>query len=92
MAAHPNDICGATAAPASSAPYVLGEVITPGTPYTNGPARAVWVGGAGNVVAIMWPSGTSVTFTAVGAGTLLPICTTDLTVTVTTATNLVALY
>lgn len=93
--AHPNDQLATVFAignEISTAPYVLGEVITPGTPFTNGPCRAVWVGTTGNVVAIMWPSGTSVTFTAVGDGVLLPICCTDLTVTVTTASNLVALF
>lgn len=51
---------------------------------------AVWVGGAGNLVAIM--NGVPVTFTAVAAGTLLPIQATRVNATNTTASNLVGLY
>lgn len=53
--------------------------------------RAIYVGGAGNVVVDMASGQTSVTFSSVPAGTILPIRVTRLR-TATTATNLVALY
>ena len=52
--------------------------------------RAVYVGGAGDVVAVL--NGTAVTFTGVAAGTFLPIRATRINSTNTTATNLVALW
>lgn len=52
--------------------------------------QAVWVGGAGNVVAVM-QNGTTGTFTAVPAGNTLPIMARRINATLTTATNLVAL-
>jgi len=53
--------------------------------------RAIYVGGAGNVVAVMY-DGTAVTFTGVPAGTLLPIAARRVNSTSTTATAMVALY
>lgn len=53
--------------------------------------RAIYVGGAGNVVVDMVSGQTEVTFSSVPAGTILPIRATRLR-TATTATNLVALY
>lgn len=53
-------------------------------------SRSIFVGGAGNVVAIMF-DGTTVTFTGVTAGTILPIRATRIKATGTTATNMVAL-
>lgn len=52
--------------------------------------QAVWVGGAGNVVAVM-PNGQTGTFTGVPAGNTLPIMARRINATLTTATNLVAL-
>ena len=52
--------------------------------------QAVWVGGAGNVVAVM-QNGQTGTFTGVTAGTVLPIAAKRINATSTTATNLVAL-
>ena len=54
------------------------------------PARALYVGGAGNVVAIN-AEGDAITFTGVVAGSILPIRTTRVNSTSTTATNIVAL-
>lgn len=51
---------------------------------------AVWVGGAGNLVAVM-QDGTTATFTGVTAGALLPIAARRINATSTTATNLLAL-
>lgn len=56
----------------------------------GGPARALYVGGAGDVVAIN-ENGVAVTFVGVAAGTVLPIATTRVNATDTTATNIVAL-
>lgn len=54
-------------------------------------SRAIYVGGAGDVVAIM-VDGTSLTFSSVPAGTTLPIRAKRIHSTGTTATNMVALY
>jgi hypothetical protein len=56
----------------------------------SGPARALYVGGAGNLVAIN-ENDVAVTFVAVPAGTILPIATKRVNSTNTTATNIVAL-
>jgi hypothetical protein len=53
--------------------------------------RAIYVGGAGNVVAVRH-DGTAVTFTGVPAGTVLPIACRRVNSTSTTATAIVALY
>lgn len=50
----------------------------------------LWVGGAGNVTAVMG-NGDVVLFTAVAAGTLLPIQVSRVNATGTTATAMVAL-
>ena len=52
--------------------------------------RALYVGGAGNVSVVM--NGTVVTFVGVGAGQILPIRTSLVRATLTTATSIVALY
>lgn len=56
----------------------------------GGPARALYIGGAGNVVAIN-KSDVAVTFLGVPAGTILPISTKRVNATSTTATSIVAL-
>lgn len=53
--------------------------------------RAIWVGGAGNVVAVS-QAGTVKTFVGVPAGTLLPIRPVRINSTSTTATAMLALY
>lgn len=72
------------------APADRGEAITPNDgadlTYTT---RGIYVGGAGNIVATM--GGVDVTFTAVQAGTVLPIRATRIKATGTTATGLVGL-
>jgi hypothetical protein len=54
-------------------------------------SRAIYVGGTGDVVAIM-ADDTSLTFSAVPAGTLLPIRCKRIAGTSTTATLMLALY
>lgn len=58
--------------------------------FAEGLTGAVWVGGAGNVVAVMQNNITG-TFTGVTAGAVLPIAARRINATSTTATNLVAL-
>lgn len=53
--------------------------------------RGVYVGGTGNVVAVLI-DGTTVTFSNVPAGSVLPIAVKRINSTSTTATSLVALY
>lgn len=53
-------------------------------------ARALYVGGAGNVV-LVTRSGAEVTFTGVPVGTILPVQTKQVKATGTTATSIVAL-
>lgn len=53
--------------------------------------QAVYVGGAGAVVAVM-PDGTTATFAGATAGSILPIQPVRINSTSTTATNLLALY
>lgn len=54
-------------------------------------ARAIYVGGAGNVVAVMHDN-TTCTFSNVPAGAILPIAVRRINATSTTATNIVALH
>lgn len=54
-------------------------------------SRAIYVGGAGNVAAAML-DGTVVTFTAVPAGTILPIRCKRINSTNTTASSMVSIY
>ena len=56
--------------------------------------RYVYVGGAGNLTVVMWGDATAtpVLFTAVPAGTTLPIAVVQVMATGTTATAIVALY
>lgn len=56
--------------------------------YTS---RALYVGGAGNIVVTM-AGGGDVTFTAVPAGSILPVRVTRVKSTSTTATSIINLY
>ena len=72
--------------------FEYAEAITPSnTVSLTGITRAVYVGGAGNITAIM-SNGDTVLFTAVPVGTLLPIRCTRINATATTATLLIAMY
>ncbi len=59
-------------------------------PIKGGPARALYVGGTGDVAALN-ENGVAVTFAGVPAGAVLPIATSRVNATNTTATNIVAL-
>lgn len=65
--------------------------ITPSdTVFLTDPCFAIYVGGAGNVVCLN-EDGDAITFVGVAAGTVLPITTSRVNATSTTATSLVAL-
>lgn len=68
------------------------RAVTPSdtVPIKGGPARALYVGGTGDVAAIN-ENGAAVVFAAVPAGAVLPIATTRVNATNTTATNIIAL-
>ena len=78
--------------PGITAPAAHAVAVTPndGTDLTY-PARALYVGGAGDVVVIMH-GGETTTFKAVQVGTVLPLIVTRVKSTGTTATNIVALW
>lgn len=66
-------------------------ITTSNTVSLTGITRAVYVGGTGNITAVM-SNGDVVLFTAVPVGTVLPIRCTRINATATTATALVAMY
>lgn len=55
------------------------------------PTRGLYIGGAGDV-AVVSPIGSAVTFSAVPAGTLLPIAVVQVLSTGTSATLIIAVY
>lgn len=81
---NPNPVEGAAAVTVSDS-----------TDLTLAPCRALWIGAAGNVSVVM-ADDTTITFTGVNAGTLLPISVKRVRSTGTTVstpnTNIVALY
>jgi hypothetical protein len=66
------------------------SAVTPSDTDTLAAARGLYVGGAGDV-AIETAAGDTLTFTAVPAGTFLPIAAVKVLATGTDATNIVAL-
>lgn len=79
--------------PTSTAPAQGAVAVTPhdSTNLVPAPCRALWVGAAGNVNALM-ADGTTATFVGVPTGTLLPFAVRRVNATSTTATSIVALY
>lgn len=53
---------------------------------------SLWVGGSGNVTVLPFGASSTVTFTAVPAGTMLPVMVRRVNATGLTATNLVVIY
>jgi hypothetical protein len=81
----------APSTPTQSA-YVGGEAVTKSdTVQLTKVARALYVGGAGNV-AVVTAEGDTITIVGVTAGTLLPLMITQVMSTNTTATNMTALW
>lgn len=75
-----------------SVPAEDASAVTPSdsTNLTN-PARALYIGTAGNVT-LVTIGGSVITFSNVQSGSVLPVRTTRVNSTSTTATNIVALY
>lgn len=80
-----------TAAKVTSASESVAVVVKSDTVALAVDCVGLWVGGTGAVAVTMW-DGTTATFTAVPAGTLLPISPMQVMSTGTTATLIVALY
>lgn len=77
----------------NAAPAVSAAAVTPNdsTDLATSPTRSLWVGGAGNINVDM-ADGTTVLFSGLTAGTLLPVQVKRVRSTSTTATLIVALY
>jgi hypothetical protein len=76
---------------ASISSATTARAVTTSDTNTIGGCRGIYVGGAGNVVCDFADGQTNVTFTAVPAGTVLPIQPLRIK-TASTATSIVALY
>ena len=74
-----------------SATVCLAVTPSDSTDLTYSTCRAIYVGGDGNI-SLVDGAGTTVTFTGVTAGSILPVQTARINATGTTATSLVALY
>lgn len=68
-----------------------GVAITPADSDLARSVKGFYVGGAGNV-AVVTASGTALTFTAVPAGTIIPLVCRRISSTSTTATAIIGFY
>lgn len=76
----------------TSSPAVYAGAVTPSdSTNLSSIARALYIGGAGNVSAVM-PDDSVVMFAGLSAGTILPVRVKRVNATNTSATYLVALY
>lgn len=76
----------------TSAPAVYAGAVTPSdSTNLSSVARAIYIGAAGNVAAVM-PDDSVVTFVGLQAGAILPVRIKRVNATNTTATSIVALY
>lgn len=80
-----------TSADATVSARRAAAITTSDTATSDDPTRGIYVGGSGNIKVDMVSGGT-VTFSAVAAGTILPIQVTRVYATGTTATLLIGLY
>ena len=82
----------ASSTPSAMSPIENGYAVTPADGSDQPQVtRALWVGGAGDV-AVITRGGNTITFSGVAAGTLIPVRTTRVLATGTTATNILGLY
>jgi len=78
---------------ATQAPATRAVAITPhDTTELTETTRAIYVGGAGNIVMTLEGDTAAVTFVSVSSGSILPVRAKLVKSTSTTATSLVALY
>lgn len=75
-----------------SSPAVKAAAVTKSDDTVLSATRALYVGGSGDVAVIMVDDTTAVTFSAVPAGTILPLRVTKVMATNTSAANIVALW
>ena len=76
------------------APANIAEAVTPSDSAGDNwdrPTNGIYVGGAGDVV-VVFQGGTSITFTGVAAGTILPVSAVRIASTSTTASSMVAMW
>lgn len=85
-------VSGAVPVRTDERPSASAAAITPSdsTDFVGGACRGIYIGGAGNITAIV--GGSAILFTALPAGMILPIAATRVNATATTATAMVALY
>jgi hypothetical protein len=88
----PTQVAGKVPVQTDERPSASAAAITPSdvTNFAGGVCRGIYVGGTGNITAIV--GGSAILFTAVPAGMILPIAATRVNATATTATAMVALY
>lgn len=67
------------------------STVTPSDTTVLGGVRGLFVGGAGNIN-VTTEGGTTLVFTGVAAGSIIPLRVVKVLSTSTTATNIVALY
>lgn len=72
-------------------PAIHAYAITPSDSTTITVTRGIYIGGAGDVTVLMACDDNSVVFTAVNAGTILPLSVQKVLATGTTATSIVGL-
>ena len=80
-----------TASPSLSGPAAHGFAVTPSdSALLAETTRALYVGSAGNLVVVM-ASGSTITFTAIPSGTVLPVRVSKIMATGTSATDILGL-
>lgn len=79
--------------PQAPGPGIRAYAVTKSDTTVLPPTTGLWVGGVGNVAVVMagQEDADAVTFTAVAAGTFLPICVKKVMSTNTTATLIIAI-
>ncbi|MGE8367006.1 spike base protein, RCAP_Rcc01079 family [Cupriavidus sp.] len=77
----------------ASSPAIKAAVVTPSdTAVLDPPTKSLYIGTTGDLTVVLADDTTTVTFTQVPAGTVLPVMVKKVMATGTAATNIVALY